>query len=286
MHLAGLFARGWNPSGERPADCGTGSRPARGAGIGEDRATHVAGAESHRQAFSGHCLEAATTSWLDSGTDAWVTVIGVVGDVRAAPGDEPRPTVYLPYWQRDRADFALVVRTAMDPLTLAPALRDAIHMLDRELVVPRPITLADVVDASVRQRRFQMSLVLAFAMAALLLAAIGVYGVVAQSVTHRTKEIGIRLALGAPKSHLLGNLPQAVWADTGGGGGWQLGSARRSGPRATSDAEWITLFGVPPSDPATYVAVSSVLLMSGLLACWLPASRAIRIDPMEALRQE
>jgi predicted permease len=213
--------------------------------------------------------------------DSWVTVIGVVGDVRAALRDEPRLTVYLPYWQRDRADFALVVRTATGPLTLAPALRDAIHELDRELVVPRPITLVDVVDASVRQRRFQMSLVLAFAIAALLLAAIGVYGVVAQAVTQRTKEIGIRLALGAPKSHLW--ITTAQYGLTPVVAGLAVGiGASLLATRSMSGL----LFGVPPSDPATYVAVSSVLLTSGLLACWLPARRAVRINPLEALRQE
>ncbi|MEI9975044.1 MAG: hypothetical protein WDO73_25140 [Ignavibacteriota bacterium] len=85
--------------------------------------------------------------------NVWVTVIGVVGDVRYTLSESPNLTVYLPYWQRDRAIFALVVRTAMHPLAIAPALRAAIHGLDRELVVPRPVTLEDVVDASVRQRR-------------------------------------------------------------------------------------------------------------------------------------
>jgi putative ABC transport system permease protein len=213
--------------------------------------------------------------------DEWVSVIGVVGDVRSILSKDPRLTVYLPYWQRDRADFSLVVRTAMDPLAITPALRSAIHGLDRELVVPTPTTLEDVVDASVRQRRFQMSLVLAFALAALLLAAIGVYGVVSQSVTHRTKEIGIRLALGAPRPHVWMTIARyglaPVIAGLLAGMGGALVLTRSLGG---------LLFGVAATDPATYGAVVGMLLLAGLLACWLPAGRATRIDPLEALRQE
>jgi predicted permease len=213
--------------------------------------------------------------------DTWVSVIGVVGDVRSTLSKAPNLTVYLPYWQRDRADFSLVVRTAMDPLGITPALRSAIRGLDRELVVPQPSTLEDVVDASVRQRRFQMSLVLSFALAALLLAAIGVYGVVSQSVTQRTKEMGIRLALGAPRPHLwmtiarYGLTPVITGLFVGMCGA--LVATRFLGG---------LLFGVAATDPATYGAVIGVLLLAGLLACWIPARRAGRIDPLEALRQE
>jgi putative ABC transport system permease protein len=213
--------------------------------------------------------------------DAWVTVIGVVGDVRSILNKDPHLTVYLPYWQRDRADFALAVRTAMDPLAIAPALRTAIHGLDRELVAPRPLTLEDVVDASVRQRRFQMALVLAFAMAALLLAAIGVYGVVSQSVMQRTKEIGIRLALGAPRARLWMTIARHGLTPVVAG----LLAGMAGAVAATRSIAGL-LFGVPSTDPVTYSAVAGVLLLAGLLACWMPARRAARIDPLEALRQE
>jgi putative ABC transport system permease protein len=169
----------------------------------------------------------------------------------------------------------------MDPLAITPALRSAIHGLDRELVVARPVTLEDVVDASVRQRRFQMSLVLGFALVALLLAAIGVYGVVAQSLTQRTKEIGIRLALGAPRPHLWMTIARyglvPVIAGLAAGMAGALLATRSIGG---------LLFGVATADPATYGAVIGVLLLAGLLACWIPARRAGRIDTLEALRQE
>ena len=215
------------------------------------------------------------------GGDDWVSVIGVVGDVRSTLSKAPNLTVYLPYWQRDRAEFSLVVRTAMDPLSIAPALHAAIHGLDAQLVIPQPRTLADVVDASVLERRFQMSLVLAFALAALLLAAIGVYGVVAQTVMQRTKEIGIRLALGAPRRRLWmvvarhGLTP--VLAGLGVGMAAALGAARSMGG---------LLFGVGAADPVTYAAVAGVLFAAAALACWLPARRAALMDPLVALRQE
>ena len=213
--------------------------------------------------------------------DLWVSVIGVVGDVRSTLSKAPNLTVYMPYWQRDRADFSLVVRTAMDPSAIAPALRSAIRGLDSELVVPQAIPLEDVVDASVRQRRFQLSLVLAFALAALLLAAIGVYGVVSQSVMQRTKEIGIRLALGAPRLHLW--MVIARYGLTPVMAGLFAGMVAA---RVTARMIGGLLFGVHATDPATYAAVIGVLLLAGALACWFPARRAARIDPLAALRQE
>ena len=215
------------------------------------------------------------------GGDQPITVVGVVGDVRSTLTTAPNLTVYLPYWQRDRSDFTVVVRTAMDPRSIGATLRAKVRALDSQLVVPPPRTLADIVDASVRQRRFQLSLVLGFAISALLLAAIGVYGVVSQSVTQRTKEIGIRLALGATKAHLW-----AVIARHGLGPlliGLPVGLA---GAMLAARSLANMLFGVRITDPVTYAAVSAVLLAAGLAACWIPARRAGRIDPLEALRQE
>lgn len=248
-------------------------------------------AESDRNRFvSVVSTQTARRLWPDQnpigrrfqlGGDRWISVIGVVGDVRSTLSKAPNLTVYLPYWQRDRADFSLIVRTGMDPLAAAPALRSAIHDLDPQLVIPRPQTLADIVDASVRQRRFQLSLVVAFALAALLLAAIGVYGVVSQSVAQRTKELGIRLALGAPRRHLW--MVIARHGLTPAMAGLSVGMAAAL---VTSRSLGGLLFGVRTTDLATYSAVAAVLLTAAALACWFPSRRASRIDPLTALRQE
>jgi putative ABC transport system permease protein len=215
------------------------------------------------------------------GADFWIEVVGVTGDVRHTLSKAPNPTVYIPFRQRDRADFSLVVRSATDPRTVAPPVRATIHGLDPQLVIPQAQTLGEVVDASVRQRRFQLSLVLGFAAAALLLAAIGVYGVVSQSVTLRTREIGIRLALGASRGNLWrvvaqhGMTPVAV--------GLFVGIAAAL---AASKFLGSLLFGIPATDLATYAEVTGVLLGAACLACYLPARRAMRVDPLVALRHD
>ena len=215
------------------------------------------------------------------GSDAWFEVIGISGDVRASLHKAPNLTVYLPYWQRDRSGFALIVRTTMDPRAIAGAMRAAIRRMDPQLVVPQPLTLAEIVDASVRQRRFQLGLVLAFALSALFLAAIGVYGVVSQSVTQRSREMGIRIALGAPRRHLWGVIARYGLSPVVAGLCAGLGAAAFA-------SRWISglLFGVPAFDPLTYLAVAAALLGAASLACYFPARRATRVDPLAALRNE
>ncbi len=215
------------------------------------------------------------------GSDAWFEVIGISGDVRASLHKAPNLTVYLTYWQRDRSGFALIVRTAMDPRTIAGAMRAAIRRMDPQLVVPQPLALAEIVDASVRQRRFQLGLVLAFALSALFLAAIGVYGVVSQSVTQRSREMGIRIALGAPRRHLWGVIARYGLSPVVAGLCAGLGAAAFA-------SRWISglLFGVPAFDSLTYLAVTAALLGAASLACYFPARRATRVDPLAALRNE
>jgi len=211
-----------------------------------------------------------------------IEVVGIAGDVHGVSLQKaPNPTVYLPYWQRDRADLSLVVRTAMDPLSIATAIRGAIHGLDPELPVPRALALDQVVDASVRQRRFQLSLVLLFAAAALLLAVVGVYGVVSHSVTQRTGEIGIRMALGASRSDVWRMVVRHGLAPVAGGLVAGLVGALAAGRLVSG-----MLFGVRAADPLTFAAVAFTLLSAALAACAIPALRGTRVDPMVALRYE
>ena len=213
--------------------------------------------------------------------DTPLEVIGIVGDVRTSLQKTPNMTVYVPYWTLSRNDFALVVRTAMNPASLAPALRRIVRSLDSQIVFPRVRTLDQIVDAAVAARRFQLDLVLLFAVAALLLASVGVYGVVAQSVTQRTGEIGIRMALGATRykvGALVGRQGMApVLAGLAVGlAGAVLASRLVSG----------LLFEVRAADPRSFLGAALLILASALLACILPVRRATRIDPLVALRYE
>ena len=131
------------------------------------------------------------------------TLVGVVAEVRAVLHNDPPPTAYYPYWQRVPGDGALVVRTTADPRSVAGALRSALRSEDAQLPIREIRTMEDVLDLSVAQRRFQLTLMLIFAASALLVASLGIYGVVSYSVARRRNEIGIRMALGARRSQLL-----------------------------------------------------------------------------------
>ena len=189
--------------------------------------------------------------------------------------------MYQPYWQRSQSQWDLVVRSGSPPAGLAGAIRREIRQLDPELPVPAFQTLAQLVDASVAQRRFQLDLVLLFAAAALALAALGVYGVVAQLVAQRTNEIGIRMALGARAADvrrmvlLEGLGPVAAGLAAG-------FAVALAGGRLVSGL----LFGVRATDPMTFGAVAGVLLAAALAACLIPVRRATHIDPLQALRYE
>jgi predicted permease len=218
---------------------------------------------------------------LGSADEAPFEVVGIVGDVRSSLQKSPSMTVYVPYWQVSRSDFSLVVRTAIDPANLAPAVRGAIRGLDSQLVIPQFRTLSQVVDSAVAARRFQLQMILVFALTALLLAAIGVYGVVSQSVTQRTNEIGIRMALGATRAEvgrlvtIQGLAPVLAGLAVG-----LVGAAWAA--RLVSGL----LFHVHSLDPLAFGGTTLVLLASAALACLIPATRATRVDPLIALRYE
>jgi putative ABC transport system permease protein len=211
-----------------------------------------------------------------------IEVIGVAGDVRGVSLQKtPNPTAYLPYWQRSDHGVSLVVRTAMDPAAIAATVREAIHSLDRELPIPRFETVAELVDESVAQRRFQMDLVLLFAFAALLAAAIGVYGVISQTVAQRTNEIGIRMALGAPESSVWRMVLRQGLAPVVAGLIVGLTGSLAAGRLIAG-----MLYGVGAADPLVFAGVAAVLLLAATAACILPARRATHVDPLVALRYE
>ena len=208
-------------------------------------------------------------------------VIGIVGDVRSDLPRPPAPIAYYPFWEWPALSARVVARAAGNPRAIADRLRQAVHRVDADVPVTRMRTMQDVRDDSVAVQRFQLQLAAAFAAAALLLTALGLYGVVAYSVAHRTRELGIRVALGAPPSAVRrlvlrqGLQPVAIGLAAG------IAVALIAGSVIAS-----LLYEVSPADPLVYALVAGVLLGTGLLACWLPAERATRVNPLEALRAE
>lgn len=209
-------------------------------------------------------------------------VIGVVGDVHAGSlQKQPNPTVYVPYWQRDQRRTSLIVRTSMDPSAIAGEVRAEIRRLDPEIPVPQFQSMDEIVSASVAQRRFQLTLVLLFAAIALGLASLGIYGVVSYSVAQRRNEMGIRMALGATGSDLRALVLRQGLAPVVIGLAAGLAVALAVG-RVLSGL----LFGVSVADPLTMSVVAAVLLIVAAAACYVPALRATRSDPLVALRYE
>jgi len=218
------------------------------------------------------------------GPDApWVTIVGVVGDVRHQGLDaEGEAQVYLPSSQTPWAysRMILLVRGTGRAATLLPAVRGAIHPLDPGVPISRVAMMADLVKATTAQRRFALVVFEFFAVVALLLAGAGLYGVIAASVSERTREIGIRNALGASAGGILALVLRQGIGLTLTGVGFGLGGALALTRLLTS-----MLYGVSPTDPITFLLVGALLMGIALLACWLPALRALRVDPLEALRE-
>jgi putative ABC transport system permease protein len=215
------------------------------------------------------------------GKSATLEVVGVVGDARATAEQEPPLTIYQPYWDTGMSEGSFVLRTKADPSTITGALHKVLRSLDSDLPIAPAQTMMEVLDESVAPRRFEMYMAVAFAAAALVLASFGIYGVVSFTVARRTPEIGIRLALGAEPRQLVamvlrqGLLPVVSGLIAGLIGALAIGQLLAS-----------QLFGVSPHDPFTISIVTMLLLVVAVGACLIPARRAIRIDPVRALRFE
>src|SRR5690348_404558 len=217
-----------------------------------------------------------------SATDPWITVVGVVGDMRRdGLTRDPVSQIFLPLSQHPARGMDLLVRTSGDPRTFATSLRHAIQSADKSVPVFDVSTLEDALREQEAPRRFQAFLLSIFSAVALILSAIGIYGLMHFSVTQRTHEIGIRMALGAQRSSVLrmilrdGMFLALIGVAIGVSGALALTRFLRS-----------MLFEVKPSAAATFIGVSVLLASITLLACYIPARRAMKVDPMVALRYE
>jgi putative ABC transport system permease protein len=221
--------------------------------------------------------------WGHPGKDEeWITIVGVVADTKLYGLDNPaRLEVYSPYRQRPSNDMNLVVRSAVDPASLTSSIRSAVAAIDKDQPVFDIHTMQQLVDDSISTRRLTLVLLGIFSALALILAAIGIYGVMAYSVALRTQEIGIRMALGAQQKDVLrlvlGQGARIAFF------GVAIGLAAAA---ALARLLSTLLFSVTASDPFTFATVALLLVTVALLACYIPARRALRVDPIIALRYQ
>jgi putative ABC transport system permease protein len=212
----------------------------------------------------------------------WMSIIGVVADMRRTGYDNPvRYETFLPYMQRTTGALTLVVRTAGDPLAAVTAVRGAVRALDRDQPVFEVLTMDQLLANMVAQRRFSMTLLGTFAGLALVLGLVGVYGVTAYLVAQRTREVGLRIALGARPGQLVRMVVGQGMAVAG--VGMAIGLA---GAIAVARLMAGLLYEVSPLDVATLASVLVLLALATLVANWLPARRAARIEPLVALRAD
>jgi len=215
-------------------------------------------------------------------TDPWLTVVGVVKDMRRQ-GLEKQPILqaFVPHMSWSSRNQHLLVRAASDPVALAPIVRDAVRSVDKTLPVFGVTTAERWLSESMELRRLQALLLSVFSGAALVLAMVGIYGLMNYSVGQRTHEIGVRLALGAQTRDV-----RRMVVREG------ISLALMGIAVGLVGASWLTktmsslLFGVSATDPLTFECVTLILIAPGSLACYLPARRAAKVDPIEALRHE
>lgn len=233
---------------------------------------------------NGGVLGARITVWGDpSNPDTpWATVVGVVGNtVKESLAAPPEQEMYVPMAQGPMNASTFVLRTDGDPDALAPALRRAVGAVDPDVALYGVRSMSDVVADSLAQRRFRMLVLSVFAGVALLLAAVGLYGVVSFSVAQRTCEIGIRMTLGAARDSVVG---QVVLRGLG-----RVGVGIALGLLASLALQHLIasqVFGVSATDPLTYAAASVLFAVVAVLACAVPAARAARVDPVVSVRAE
>lgn len=250
----------------------------------EDRATDagvaiVNAAAAQRYWENGQALGRRVRLMLRGGPGPWLRIVGIVGDVRHHGLDRPaEPEIYVPYAQAPVESFVLLLRTARDPMTLAPVLRATVQALDPDLPLQNTGVAADAIAASIAEPKTRALLFNAFAVIALLLAAIGVYGVSAYTVASRRRDIGIRLAFGAQRREIFqlvvreGMTLVAIGTCIG-----VLGSV------ALTRLLRAQLFGISATDPLTFAGVTAILVLVALVAHAVPARRAMRLDPIQAL---
>jgi putative ABC transport system permease protein len=212
----------------------------------------------------------------------WVTIVGVVADQRQDALDrEPRPEAFTPLAQEASGRVSFVVRGPADRAALAAGARAAVRGFDEELAVTDLAPLDELVRASLGDQRFRTVLLVAFAAIALLLAGLGVYGVLAYTVASRWRELGVRLAVGAPRGRLFAMVVRDGLRPVAAGLAMGLPLALAAALLGRS-----LLFGIAPADPATYAATVAVLGAVALVACLVPAARATRVDPLVCLRED